>query len=183
MSMSFNECVRARRSVRKYKPDPIPGEVLERVISEASYSPSWKNSQTVRYVLVENPALKEEIAASCMAGFPPNAANVRSAPAVILVTTITGRAGYERDGSPTTSKGSHWESFDAGIATQTLCLAAEAEGLGTLIMGIYDEARTIEAASIPEGQSVAAIVAIGYADEAPPMPKRKTVEDLLDVRR
>ncbi len=95
-----------------------------------------------------------------------------------MVTTLSPRSGFERDGSPSTSKGSHWESFDAGIATQTLCLAAYEEGLGTVIMGIYDEAKVIEVAKIPEGQRVSAMVAIGYADESPAMPKRKSADEI-----
>ena len=98
---------------------------------------------------------------------------------LILVTTVSPRSGFERDGSPSTSKGSHWESFDAGIATQTFCLAAHEEGLGTVIMGIYDEAKVIEVAKIPEGQKVSAMVAIGYADETPIIPKRKSADELL----
>lgn len=98
---------------------------------------------------------------------------------LILVTTVSPRSGFERDGSPSTSKGTHWESFDAGIATQTFCLAAHEEGLGTVIMGIYDEAKVIEVAKVPEGQKVSAMVAVGYADESPAMPRRKSVNEVL----
>ena len=56
--------------------------------------------------------------------FEYNQKTMHNAPALILVTTITGHSGFERDGSFSTSKETHWESFDAGIAVQTLCLAA-----------------------------------------------------------
>ena len=181
--MNFMECVSGRRSVRKYKAEKIEDGVLEKIIAAASFAPSWKNSQTVRYIIVKGEELKKELAQSCMMDFALNRDNILSAPAVILVTTIANRAGYERDGSFSTSMGTHWESFDAGIAVQTLCLAAYAEGLGTVIMGIFDAEKSKEAAKIPEGQKLSAIVAIGYPDETPPMPKRKELNELLDYRR
>ena len=102
---------------------------------------------------------------------------------LVIITTISPRSGFERDGSPSTSKKTHWESFDAGIATQTFCLAAYDAGLGTVIMGIFDEDKVIKAVGVPEGQKVSAMVALGYADEEPAMPKRKSVGELLILRK
>ena len=183
MSMGFTECVSGRRSIRKYKSKKIEENVLKKIMTAATYAPSWKNSQTVRYIIVENEALKKELAQDCVMDFTLNRDNIMSAPAVILVTTIINRSGYERDGTFSTNLGTHWESFDAGIATQTLCLAAYSEGLGTVIMGIFNAKKIMQTAKIPEGQKLAAVVAIGYPDETPPMPKRKGVEELLDYRR
>ena len=183
MSMDFKKCVKERRSVRRFKADRVPDEVLESIVTSASYSPSWKNTQTTRYIMVENAELKDGLAQTCMMDFDHNRDIVISAPAAIIVTSITGRAGHERDGTFTTSLGQHWESFDAGVATQTLCLSAHAEGLGAVILGVFDADKTGKLAGVPDGQKVAAIVAIGYPDEAPAMPKRKTAAELLDYRR
>jgi nitroreductase len=92
---------------------------------------------------------------------------------------IAGRSGYERDGSFSTGKEDRWEVFDAGIATQTLCLAAYNEGLGTVIMGYFDEREVSKVVNLPEGQKLAAMVAIGIADENPEMPRRKSMDELL----
>jgi len=183
MNMEFLDCVRGRRSVRKYTPDKIGEAVFEKVVTAAAYAPSWKNSQTTRYIVVEDETLKNELAENCTMGFAFNRDIINNAPAVIIVTTVANRCGYERDGSYSTSKGTHWESFDAGIATQTLCLAAYAEGLGTVIMGLFDEKKVARAAGVPDGQKISALVAIGYPDEAPAMPKRKGISELLDCRR
>ena len=180
--MDYLNCIKERRSVRKYKPTDIPRNILDKVIEAASYAPSWKNSQTTRYIIVEDKTLKAQLAQNCMRDFSLNQDNVSSAPAVILVTTIKSRSGYERDGSFSTNMGTHWESFDAGIATQTLCLAAHAEGLATVVMGIFDSEKIARLANIPEGQKLSAIIAIGYPDESPPMPKRKTVAELVEYR-
>ena len=69
--------------------------------------------------------------------------------------------------------------FDVGIACQTFCLAAHEAGLGTVIMGIWDEDGITELLNIPEDQELAALIAIGYPDIDPPAPKRKSVEELL----
>ena len=179
--MEFLECVSGRRSVRKYKSEPVPDALLKKIVGAAALAPSWKNTQTTRYMVVRDRALMDYIGDNCVLGLEWNQKILRGAPAVIFVTTITGRAGFERDGSFSTSKGTHWESFDAGIATQTLCLAAYNEGLATVIIGVFDEEKIAERVSIPEGQRLSALVAIGFPDETPDMPKRKGTEDLLTI--
>lgn len=177
--MDFQECVQGRRSVRKYQNIAVSDDIIERIVQTATYAPSWKNSQTTRFIAVSNEAIKKELAEKCVMDFDYNRKTILNAPMLILVTTVSPRSGFERDGLPSTSKGTHWESFDAGIAAQTFCLAAHEEGLGTVVMGIYDEDKVIEAATVPEGQKVSAMVAVGYADESPAMPKRKCVNEVL----
>lgn len=92
---------------------------------------------------------------------------------------IKGRCGYEKDGSFSTPKEERWEMFDAGIASQTFCLAAHEKGIGSVIIGIFDESKVEEVVSIPEGQQLAAIIAVGYPEVVPDAPKRKTVEELV----
>ena len=106
-----------------------------------------------------------------------NARNVSTAPVVVVMTTKKKRCAYERDGSFTTKKEDRWEMFDAGIACQTLCLAAWAKGLGTCIMGIYDEDKVPALLEVPEDQYVTAIVSMGYPAETPKAPKRKPLEE------
>lgn len=180
--MKATDCIKLRRSIRKYKETEVDKEVIEKIVSTAAFAPSWKNSQTTRYIAVTDKALKEKLAKEGMMGFEYNIKTALNAPVIMVVTTVNCRSGYERDGSFTTSKGTHWQSFDAGIATQTLCLAAFEEGLGTVIMGIFDEQKVSEILNVPEGQSVSALVALGYADEEPEAPKRKAVEDLLTIK-
>ncbi|MEE5993164.1 MAG: nitroreductase family protein [Oscillospiraceae bacterium] len=170
-----------RRSIRKYQDKPVTAEQIQEIIETAKYSPTWKNSQTVRYYVILDKALKDKIAEEGTLNFSKNANNIRSAAALIVLATVDGIAGYEKDGIPTTAKGSHWQSFDAGIACQSVCLSAYDKGLGTLIMGIYDEAKIAELIALPEGQSISALIAIGYADESPNAPKRKELDEILTI--
>ena len=178
-TMDALTCIETRRSIRKYQEKPIPHEVMEEIVKEASFAPSWKNSQVVRYVVVENPEIKSKIANKAVLGFAYNTGTIEHAATLVVVTMIHGRSGYERDGSFTTSKEDRWEMFDAGIATQTFCLAAHEKGIGSVIMGIFDEAKVGELINIEEGRKVAALVAVGYPAETPDAPKRKSVEELV----
>ena len=98
---------------------------------------------------------------------------------LIAVTFKKGRCGFECDGSYSTKKEDRWQMFDVGVASQTLCLATHEAGLGTVIMGIWDEDGITDLLHIPEDQELAALIAIGYPDIDPDAPKRKSVDDLL----
>ena len=100
----------------------------------------------------------------------------------VSLNTCNNRCGFERDGSYSTKKEDRWQMFDVGVACQTFCLAAHEQGLGTVIMGIWDEDGITKLLDIPENQELAALVAIGYPEDIPSAPKRKTVEDLLTYR-
>ncbi len=171
------EAIQTRRSVRRFRPDALDHALIERVVDAARFAPSWKNTQTARYIVVESPEAKETICTDMLPDF--NARTVRSAPVLVVMTTVHGRSGYERDGSPTTSKGDRWEHFDAGIAAQTFCLAAHELGLGSVILGIYDEQKLRAFLGLDEGEVLTALIALGYPDETPAAPKRKAPEDLI----
>ena len=69
--------------------------------------------------------------------------------------------------------------FDAGIASQSFCLAAYEKGIGSVIEGIFDDEKVGGLLNIPEDREVVALIPIGYPAEEPSAPRRKTVEDLL----
>ena len=179
--MNAKECIETRRSIRKYKNEPIPASVLNEIVETAKFAPSWKNTQIARYHVVTNPELKEKIANDCVCGFTFNTKTLLQAPAIVVLSYVTKRCGYERDGSFSTSKEDRWEMFDAGVAAQTFCLAAHDKGIGTCIMGIFDEEKIAEVLNLPEGQKAGAVIAAGYADIAPVVPPRKDAETLLTI--
>ena len=147
--MNATECIKTRRSIRKFKPDPVDHVLLESLIETASYSPSWKNSQITRYTAIEDSSILDKIVTDYTPDF--NANIIKQAPMLIAVT----------------------------FASQTFCLAAHEAGLGTVIMGIWDEDGITELLNIPENQELGALIAIGYPDIDPAAPKRKSVNDLL----
>ena len=62
--METIKCIKERRSVRKFKEQKVSKDVIDSIVSAASYAPSWKNTQTTRYTVIENPAVKEEVVAT-----------------------------------------------------------------------------------------------------------------------
>jgi nitroreductase len=179
--MTAQECIRGRRSIRKFKAEPVNHDLLNEIIETASYAPSWKHSQIARYIAVEG-ALKDTIARECTQMFPGNGAIMENAPMLVALTFIKGRSGYERDGSFTTKKGASWQMFDAGIAAEAFCLAAYEKGLGSVIMGIFDEDKAASLLELPDSQELAALIPVGYPDEEPICPRRKPVADLLTYK-
>ena len=171
--MEALECIKTRRSVRKFTEEAVSREQMAEVVAAAAYAPSWKNTQTARYHFVTNKEKIARLASDCMMDFAYNQKTASHAPALVILTTITGRS--------STSKGTHWQSFDAGIAAEAFCLAAHAHGLGTVIMGVFEESEVRKVIELPEGEEVAAIIAIGHPAEQPQAPARKDVDTLLRV--
>ena len=178
--MNVTECIKTRRSIRRYKPEAVDHSLIDSIVSMASYSPSWKNTQITRYTAIEDSSLLNEIADKYTPDY--NSKIIRQAPMLMAVTFIKGRSGFERDGSYSTKKGGSWQMFDVGAACQTFCLAAKEKGLGTVIMGIFDEDGISELLHIPAEQELAALIAIGWPDIDPDAPKRKSTEELLQYR-
>lgn len=178
--MTAKECIKGRRSIRKFTDQPVSHELLAEIVETASYAPSWKHTQIVRYIAVEGE--KKAALAKCTSAYAGNGIIMENAPMVVAVTIIKGRSGYERDGSFSTPKGDRWQMYDAGAAGEAFCLAAYEHGLGTVIMGLFDEADAAELLGLPEDRELAALIPIGYPAETPAAPRRKAVEELLSYQ-
>lgn len=180
--MDAQTCILTRRSVRKFTQEPVTHEELEKIVSLASFAPSWKNTQISRYIAIEDPAVRQEISDRfCLSG-TNNPFIIGSCPVLIAQTFVKARSGFERDGSYTTDREEGWQFYDCGIAAQTFCLAAHDLGLATVIMGVFDRKGLQEYLQIPEDQELMALIALGHPAEVGPAPKRKDVEVLLSYR-
>ena len=103
--MNVSDCIKMRRSIRKYKPDHIDHSIIDSIISIASYSPSWKNTQITRYIAIEDPSILKKIADDYTPVYNSNI--IRQIPMLVAVTFIKSRSGFERDGSYSTKKGAY----------------------------------------------------------------------------
>ena len=180
--MQMDECIKSRRSVRKYIDREITKEELHEIVSLARFSPSWKNTQVIRYHAVKNPQLKETLAQNCMMGFEYNQKTVLRCNTLVVVSAVGGICGYESDGSWSTAKQDRWEMFDAGIASQTFCLAAHSKGIGSVILGIFDEEKIHNFLHLPQEEKVMNLIALGYPlEEGKTAPARKRTEQILEI--
>ncbi|MCI7768437.1 MAG: nitroreductase family protein [Oscillospiraceae bacterium] len=176
--MELIECIKTRRSVRKFTDKPVSKEIMTDIISAAAFAPSWKNSQTARWNVIMDKAVIDKIAAEATFGLEHNRDIILGCPCLVVQSVVTKRCGYERDGSFTTSKGDSWEMYDSGIAGQTFSLAAHNAGLGSVIMGIIDDVKIAEIIGLPETERITAAIAVGYPESEPQCPPKKTAEDI-----
>jgi nitroreductase len=174
--MDIMEAIKGRRSVRSYKPDPIPEETVHTVLEAIQWSPSWANTQCWEVVVVKD-AETRRLLAETLSSTNPARKGIMQAPLTLVLVGIKGRAGFKK-GEVSTDKGD-WYMFDCGIAMQNLCLAAHAEGLGTVIVGLFDAAKAAEIIQVPAGRAVVAMTPLGFAETAPSPPKRKKIETFV----
>lgn len=174
--MELQQAIESRRSIRKYEKKTVGKEQIEAIIAAAIEAPTWKNSQTGRYHVIMDPNVLEQLKWDGLARF--NGENVEDAPVLIVETFVKNRSGFEKNGDPSNELGNGWGCYDLGLQTMNLLLKATELGLGTLIMGIRDEKRIRTILSIPEEETIVAVLAIGYAAIDPLKPKRKQVEEI-----
>ena len=116
--MEVFDCIRNRRTVREFKPDPVPEEVLHKILQAGRWAPSSSNSQPWHFVVVQEPATLQRLGALATQG-----AFIANAPVVIAIVM---------DNAPR-------PQLDAGRAIQQMELVAWSEGLGTCFVGVRQE--------------------------------------------
>lgn len=170
----FSQVITQRRSIRKYQDKQIPDEVLNQVLEAIKWSPSWANSQCWEIVVVKDAAQKEALKATFVPTNPAGPAML-AAPVVLAVCAKLKSSGYYKGVAPT--KFGDWFMFDLGIVTQSICLAACDQGLGTVVAGLlnHDEAKKV--LGLPEGYEMAVLIPLGYPDQAPSAPKRREISE------
>ena len=177
--MEAVDLIKGRRSVRKYKDEVVDRALMEEIIEMTRFAPSWTNSQTARWTLVDDASVIEKFATEGVKGFVYNMDTLKNAKGVAVLSFVKGKSGkldkYEIEGENTAK----WEVFDAGIACQTFCLSAYAKGVATCIFGVIDEETSAKLVGLPAEESVAALIVYGYGDDEPKAPRRKEVSDLL----
>lgn len=180
--MQTLDAIKTRRTIRKFTEEPVSHEVIEKIVEASSYAPSWKNTQTARYIIIEETALKDRLAREAVMGFEWNTGIILGAPVLVVLASVPGKSGYEKNGAYSTSKKDKWEMFDAGIAAQAFQLAAHECGIGSVVMGIFDEVKVKELLGLDDTLNVSALIAIGHPAIQPTAPARKPVQELIQYR-
>jgi len=178
--MDLMEAIKERRSVRKYKPDRVSEEALQKVFEAVRWSPSWANTQCWELILVRDPNIKSELA-NTLTTTNPARSSITEAPVVIVLCGKKGVSGFKK-GEATTVKGD-WLMFDTGIAMQSLCLAAHALGLGTVVIGLFDHKKAEEILGLPQNVEVVAMTPLGYPATQGGAPKRKEFSEFVFSER
>ncbi len=176
MKSTFLELVHQRQSVRGYTSRPVEREKIERALEAARLAPSACNAQPWKFVIVDEPELKDLIAATTTSGLLPINHFTRQAPVHIVVVMEKANL-MSRWGSKVKDK--HLPLLDIGIAVEHLCLQATEDGLGTCIIGWFNEDKVRNLLHIPHTARPALIVTMGYASKPAVRPKkRKTLAEI-----
>jgi nitroreductase len=185
--MEFHEAVHGRRSIRRFRPDPVPDEALTRMLEAARAAPSATNCQPWRFLVVRDEATR---AALAEAAHEQRA--VREAPVLVLVFGDRGRYRKRlRRGKELVETGAvdaetlervnrvyrsrpepeggaeRVIELNGAVAVAHLLLAARAEGLGAVWIGLFDREAAAARTGAPAGCVPVALVPVGVPDEAP----------------
>jgi nitroreductase len=149
------ETIKSRRSIRKFKSEPVTREQLDILLEAAMYAPSAVNSRPWEFIAITKREILDQIAAEF-----PNAFMCETATAAIVIVAL-----------PAQEKVEGFFAQDCGAAAQNILLAAHEIGLGSCWCGIFPRDTRPEKLgallSIPKGKIAFCIIALGVADEAP----------------
>lgn len=157
--MNFLELVKIRQSVRVYSNKPIETEKINHCVEAARLSPSACNSQPWRFIIVDTPELRDKIAKSTFNEFVSFNKFSLKAPILVVVTANKGnlktKVGQMITNIP-------YYLIDIGIAAEHFCLQATEEGLGTCMIGWFNEKEIKKHLNIPKNEMVTLVIAVGY---------------------
>ncbi len=165
-----------RRSIRRFQDKEIATETVDAIIEAARWAPSWANTQCCEMIMVQDAAKKKALS-ELVSSKNPGTLAVANAPVVFVMLGKLGTAGFYNNKAITTL--GDWFMYDVGLASENICMAAHEKGLGTVIIGAFDHAGVASLLQVPESHAVVAIIPMGYPDQAPPAPKRKSAEALV----
>ena len=161
--MSFLDLARSRRSVRRYKPDPVPEDLLQQVLEAGRWAPSAVNSQPWEFIVVTDPSARQAL--YDLAGvLGLKWKQLLEAPVVIVVCARR-LTGYSRD--------------DCLFAGQNMLLAATDLGLGTCWIGGFNESKLKRLLSVPQAYVLPGMLTLGYPAHEPSAPPRRELAQLV----
>ena len=171
--LSILEC---RQSERAYIDRPVEKEKLERITEAGRMSPSACNGQPWKFIVVDDPELRQKVASATESEVLRINTFVRQAPVLIVVvrekSNITSRAGD-------LIKRKDYSLIDTGIATASMVYQATADGLGTCIVGWLDESKIRKLLGIPARLRVELVICIGYTDNHKWKKSRKPTDEVI----
>lgn len=176
----FMQIILERRSVRQFEAREVPEDLLEQVLEAARWAQSWANTQCWEIIVIRDQAVKEAVQQSVPEG-NPSLRSIVSAPVLLVLCGKLKASGYYK-GVATTRFGD-WFMFDLGIVTQNIALAAHALGLGTVVLGLFDQDRAREVLAVPEGYELVSLMPLGFPAGESKAPPRRAISEFTHYER
>lgn len=177
---NFLQLVKQRQSQRNYTDKPVEKEKIERCLEAARLAPSACNAQPWKFIVVDDVDLKNKIADTTANKLLPLNHWTKQAPVhVVLVLekpNFTSKIGeMVRD--------KKFILMDVGIAAEHFCLQAADEGLGTCMIGWFNEKKVKEMLSIPKSKRAMLVISLGYPEGKHREKMRKPMDEILSYNR
>lgn len=173
---TFLELVKNRQSDRAYETKPIEKEKIEYILEAGRLAPSACNAQPWRIIVVDNPALKNIVAdatASKTLGM-----NHFTKQAPIHLVIVEEKANFTSNFGSWAKK-KHFPHIDLGIMAEHICLAAAEQGVGTCMIGWFDEEKVRKTLGIPKSKRPVLVIIMGYSSQTLREKKRKPLRDIV----
>ncbi len=174
--MSVKEVIAQRRSIRRYLNKPVEREKILECVEAARLAPSADNVQPWRFVVIDDPDLRERFAREVFSGIYSVSKFAAKAPVLILILArldiIANRIGRQ-------IQNVHFYLIDTGIAGEHLVLQAEELGIGTCWIGWFNPRKARKVLNIPKKYKIVSLLSLGYYEKRPcRAKKRKSLEDI-----
>ncbi len=172
----FLDLVRSRRSIRRFLPRPVEREKILTCLEAARLAPSANNVQPWRFLVIDQPELKEKFSAKAFSGIYSLTRFAAQAPVLILVLArldlLANRIGKQIQGVA-------FYLIDIGIAGEHIVLQAEELGLGTCWIGWFNYRQARKVLRVPKKYKIVCLLAMGYYEKKPERPRtRRALEDI-----
>jgi nitroreductase len=176
----FLELIINRQSDRKYSDRQIEKDKLDRIVEAGRMAPSACNAQPWKFIVVNDPELVLKVADAASAKLIGMNAFVTQAPVIIVIVrekpNMSSKVGA-------TIKNKDYSLFDIGIATENICLQAKAEGIGSCIIGWFDEKMMRKLLEIPRSKRVELLITLGYSLSEKREKRRKPLDDVVSFNK
>jgi len=178
--MEFLELARARYSSRSYKSDPVEREAVERCLEAARLGPSACNSQPWKFIVCNSDPFRQTLVEQAFSGIYSMNAFAKKAPVIIAVVRQSSQYASKLGGM---FRGTDFSLLDIGMACEHLVLQAAEEGLGTCILGWFNEKNVKKLLDLPFSAKVDLLISLGHPAEKGSRPKnRKNLDDIREYR-
>jgi nitroreductase len=174
------ELILRRQSDRKYSDKPIEAEKLERIIEAGRMAPSACNAQPWRFIVATDPQLVGQLAEAASAKLLGMNVFVGQAPVILVIVRKKPNFSSRVGG---TIKSKDYSHIDIGIAAENICLQAAAEGIGSCIIGWFDEKQIKKILNIPVSKRVELIITLGYSLSEYRQKRRKPKEETASYNK
>lgn len=172
--------LQSRRTIRRYKVEPLPEETLEKILLAAQCAQSWNNSQCWELVLIDDPEIRKKLQETVPSQNPAFRAIVESSTLICVCAKIRLAGFFGND--PGSILGD-WFMHDVGIVTQNICTQAHALGLGTVVVAWLDHAAAKRIIQLPEGYELVSLIPVGYPEQEARATPRRNVHDFVHKDR